>query len=142
MTGQPYPTPSSALATKKMRSNRRSDTKPEVALRSLLHGRGLRFRKDYAIRLDDGKIVHADIAFTRKKVAVFVDGCFWHSCPEHATVPKANRDYWVAKLQENSERDVATTRRLGEAGWRVVRLWTHLQMDESGNLVLVALAQD
>ena len=82
MTDLPYPKPTSPASTKKMRSNRRSDTKPEVSLRSLLHRSGLRFRKDYPIRLAGGKAVHADIAFTRSKMVVFVDGCFWHSCPE------------------------------------------------------------
>ena len=109
-----------------MRSNRRTDTKPEVALRSLLHRGGLRFRKDYAIRLPPGRVVHADVAFPRRKLAVFVDGCFWHSCPEHGTVPKSNRAYRVPKLQENVARDRATDAALRSQGWRVLRVWEHL----------------
>lgn len=122
----PYPTPTSHTATKKMRSNRRVDTKPEVSLRSLLHRSGLRFRKDYAIRLSTGKAVHPDIVFTKRKLAVFVDGCFWHSCPEHGTVPKSNQEYWIPKLKENVDRDEANERQLRADGWRVLRFWEHV----------------
>ena len=109
-----------------MRSNRRSDTKPEVALRSLLHRSGLRFRKDYAIRLPTGKAVHSDIAFTRPRVAVFVDGCFWHCCPDHGTIPKSNRAYWLAKFRRNADRDSEIDRELQTAGWSVMRFWEHV----------------
>ena len=126
MTSLPYPTPTSPVATKKMRSNRRADTKPEVLLRSVLHRSGLRFRKDFAIRLPTGKVVHCDIAFTRRKLAVFVDGCFWHCCPEHGTIPKSNQAYWVPKLKQNVARDRATDDGLRAAGWRVLRLWEHV----------------
>ena len=132
----PYPKPTSATATKKMRSNRRVDTKPEVALRSMLHRAGLRFRKDYPIRLPDGRIVHPDIAFTRKKLAVFVDGCFWHSCPEHGTTPKTNQDYWIPKLRQNVERDRSTDEGLRAIGWQVMRTWEHLHPEEAMMLIL------
>ena len=97
----PYPTPTTPAATNRMRANRRSDTQPEVLLRSLLHRSGLRFRKDHPVRLSTGRVVRPDIAFLGKRLAVFVDGCFWHSCPLHGTVPKSNRDYWVPKLKQN-----------------------------------------
>lgn len=126
MTSLPYPTPTSPVATKKMRSNRRSNTKPEVLLRSALHRSGLRFRKDFAIRLPTGKVVHSDIAFTRRKLAVFVDGCFWHCCPEHGTIPKSNQSYWVPKLRQNVDRDKAIDCELRAAGWRVIRVWEHM----------------
>ncbi len=122
-----------------MRSNRRVDTKPEVALRSLLHRRGLRFRRDYPVRLPNGKTVHPDIAFTRKKIAIFVDGCFWHSCPEHGTTPKTNQDYWIPKLQQNVERDRNTDEGLQTIGWRVIRIWEHVSLDEAERLVLKCL---
>ena len=126
MKNLPYPTPTSLAVTKKMRSNRRSDTTPEVLLRSLLHRSGLRFRKDYAIRLPSGKVTHSDIAFPRRKVAVFVDGCFWHCCPEHGTIPKSNQAYWVPKLRENVERDKSVTEGLLSEGWQVIRIWEHM----------------
>ena len=127
VTNLPYPTPTSPAATKRMRSNRRSDTKPEVSLRSLLHRSGLRFRKDYAIRLSTGKVVHMDVAFTRRKVAIFVDGCFWHRCPDHGTTPKSNRSYWIPKLNDNVERDRRVTADLVAQGWHVVRVWEHVR---------------
>lgn len=135
----PYPTPTSTTATKKMRSNRRADTKPEVLLRSLLHQYGLRFRKDYPILLPSGRRVHADIAFTRTKTAVFVDGCFWHCCPEHGTIPKSNQEYWVPKLKQNVERDRATDRELLAAGWIVLRIWEHVSPELAREGVLSAL---
>ena len=137
----PYPEPTSATATKKMRSNRRVDTKPEVALRSLLHQRGLRFRKDYPIRLPNGKTAHPDIAFTRKKLAIFVDGCFWHSCPEHGTTPKTNQDYWIPKLRQNVERDRNADEGLRANGWQVLRVWEHTAPEAALVSILMFLAQ-
>ena len=140
-TTLPYPIPTSPVATKKMRSNRRSDTKPEVSLRSLLHRSGLRFRKDYHIRLPGGKAVHADIAFTRLRMAVFVDGCFWHCCPDHGTIPKSNQEYWVPKLKQNVDRDRTIDRELLAAGWRVLRFWEHVDPEAAKTAVLSALDQ-
>jgi DNA mismatch endonuclease (patch repair protein) len=88
-----------------MRANRRTDTKPELALRHALHRLGYRYRKDYRLDLDGGRRVRPDIAFTARKVAVFVDGCFWHACPEHGSKPRANEWYWGPKLIKNVERD-------------------------------------
>ena len=141
MTNFPYPTPTSPVATRKMRSNRRSDTKPEVLLRSLLHRSGLRFRKDYAIRLPNGKVVHSDIAFTRRKVAVFVDGCFWHCCPDHGTIPKSNQAYWIPKLKQNVARDRMVDKELKVAGWRVLRFWEHVSPDAAVQEIFRELRQ-
>jgi DNA mismatch endonuclease (patch repair protein) len=107
-----------------MRANRRTDTKPEMALRRALHRQGLRYRKDYRLDLE-GTRVRPDIAFTARRVAVFVDGCFWHVCPEHGTKPAANTWYWGPKLTRNVERDRAADAALVAAGWRVVRVWEH-----------------
>jgi DNA mismatch endonuclease (patch repair protein) len=107
-----------------MQANKGSDTKPELALRSELHRRGLRFRKDLRLVLG-GVRVRPDVAFTRAKVAVFVDGCFWHSCPEHRTTPKANAGFWAAKLSQNHVRDRLQDQVLQDAGWAVVRAWEH-----------------
>lgn len=135
----PYPTPTSPSATKKMRSNRRSDTKPEVLLRSLLHRSGLRFRKDYPILLPSGRRVHVDIAFTRTNTAVFVDGCFWHCCPVHGTIPKSNQAYWIPKLKQNVDRDRAIDRELQAAGWTVLRFWEHVRPEEAREELLSSL---
>lgn len=124
-----------------MRSNRRSDTKPEVSLRSLLHRSGLRFRKDFAIRLSTGRVVHSDIAFTRRRVAVFVDGCFWHCCPDHGTLPKSNQDYWIPKLRENVDRDRATDRELRAVGWRVLRFWEHVSAEAAMKTIVEVLSK-
>jgi len=90
-----------------MAAIRRRDTKPELALRRALHGRGYRYRKDLRLDLDSGARVRPDIVFTARRVAVFVDGCFWHCCPEHGTRPANNTWYWEPKLARNVERDRA-----------------------------------
>lgn len=105
-----------------MQSNRGRDTLPELAVRQRLHRAGLRYRVDFAPL---GGRRRADIAFTRKRIAVFVDGCFWHGCPNHATKPKVNSDYWLPKLQRNIERDRETDVQLSDAGWTVLRFWEH-----------------
>jgi DNA mismatch endonuclease (patch repair protein) len=107
-----------------MRSNRRTGTKPEVRLRSALHGMGLRFRKDYPIRTA-ARLVRPDVVFTRARVAVFVDGCFWHACSSHGTKPKSNTWYWGPKLERNVERDREVDAALSADGWDVVRVWEH-----------------
>lgn len=109
---------------KSMLSNKRRDTATELAVRRLLHNRGLRYRVDFA-PLPNMRRRRADIAFTQAKLAVFIDGCFWHSCPEHASSPKRNVDYWVPKLARNVERDGETNLALEDAGWRVKRFWEH-----------------
>jgi DNA mismatch endonuclease (patch repair protein) len=109
-----------------MQGNRRRDTKPEKLLRSALHERGLRFRVDHPIRPQPGaRPIRADVVFTRARVAVFVDGCFWHSCPDHGTRPARNSEYWTAKLERNLARDRRYDKLLAEAGWTVVRIWEH-----------------
>src|SRR5262245_49782916 len=124
-----YPHPSTAGRSANMRANRRADTKPELALRRALHGLGYRYRKDYRIDLSDGLRVRPDIVFTASKVAVFVDGCFWHCCPEHGSQPAANTWYWEPKLRRNVDRDRAADAALDQAGWTVVRFWEHESID-------------
>lgn len=101
----------------------RRDTGPERLLRSDLHRRGLRFRVDVPLPFDRRR--RADIVFQRSRVMVFVDGCFWHVCHEHATWPKANAEWWRSKLQTNVERDRDTDERLRALGWAVLRVWEH-----------------
>jgi DNA mismatch endonuclease, patch repair protein len=123
-----------------MKANRRTDTKPELALRHALHRLGYRYRKDYRLDLDSGRRVRPDIVFTARKLAVFVDGCFWHACPEHGSKPKANEWYWTPKLVKNVERDRTNDTSLMLAGWTVVRLWEHVPIGEAVTTVVTALA--
>jgi DNA mismatch endonuclease, patch repair protein len=106
-----------------MQATRGRDTGPELALRRELHRRGLRYRVDAPVI--PGLRRRADLVFPRARVAVFVDGCFWHGCPQHATTAKTNAAFWAAKIMANQARDADTTRRLREAGWTVVRIWGH-----------------
>ena len=107
-----------------MQANRRKDTKPELAVRSLLLAAGLRYRCDLRLRVGR-RGVRPDIVFTRRRVAVFIDGCFWHCCPEHGAIPKKNWDYWDPKLARNRQRDAENTAALQSAGWLVIRAWEH-----------------
>lgn len=118
------PAASSFIARRTMEANRRVDTTPEKALRAVLHARGLRFRKDHRVETAEG-IVRPDIVFTRTRVAVFVDGCFWHRCPEHGQAPRANGEWWREKLDRNVARDRRNDRALTAEGWAVVRVWEH-----------------
>lgn len=121
-----------------MRRNPRRDTKPEIALRSELHLRGLRFRKDLPLRTSS-RVVRPDVVFTRARVAVFVDGCFWHCCPIHGTKPKKNISYWSPKLAQNIVRDEAVNRALAACGWSVIRGWEHESAEEIAERVVAAL---
>ena len=105
-----------------MRSQRQRDTAAETALRSVLHRRGLRFRVHYAL---PNLRRRADIAFPRQRIAVFVDGCFWHGCPQHGTWPKQNADWWREKIEANRRRDTDTDERLTVNGWLSIRVWAH-----------------
>jgi len=106
-----------------MLGNKARDTKPELAVRRLLHAHGFRYRVNYRPSREIRRT--ADIVFTRRRIAVFIDGCFWHGCSLHGTSPKANADYWGPKLAKNVERDLDTTARLTAAGWTVLRFWEH-----------------
>lgn len=99
---------------------KRKNSSAELALRSALHAQGLRFRLQRRI---EGIMV--DIVFPRQRVIVFIDGCFWHGCPKHATLPKTNTVYWLPKLEENKERDKRQSARLRKSGWKVIRVWEH-----------------
>lgn len=114
---------SSEGTRKSMLANKRRDTVTEMAVRRALHSRGLRYRVDYAPI--PGLRRRADIVFTRARIAVFIDGCFWHGCPIHGTTPKRNAGYWGPKLAANAARDRDTDRQLEAAGWRVFRFWEH-----------------
>lgn len=121
-----------------MRANTRRDTRPELLLRSALHAVGLRYRVDHAIRPDDQRPIRPDIVFTRRRVVVFVDGCFWHGCPEHHRPPTTNGSYWAAKVARNQARDVRDRARLERAGWKVIRVWEHESLSDMVTDVLGA----
>src|SRR5690554_324045 len=114
---------SSASVRRRMQLQRIRETEPELSLRRTLHSLGLRYRLD--LRPDPSVRRRADIVFTKTRVAVFVDGCFWHNCPEHGSMPRQNVSYWEPKLHRNAERDAETTRLLQERGWEVIRIWEH-----------------
>lgn len=132
------PPATSPAAAKVMRRTKRRDTLPELKLRRALHRRGLRFLVD---RSPPGtnRRRRADILLRGARIAVFVDGCFWHSCPVHAHLPKTNRDWWRRKLEGVVRRDRDTDAELTAAGWLVVRVWEHedpeVAADRSAHLV-------
>lgn len=131
---------SSAAAQTSMRSNRRRDTNPELAVRRLLHRAGFRYRVDHAPR-GVRPLRRADIVFTRRKVAVFIDGCFWHGCPDHFVAPRTNADYWSPKIARNRERDLAGTENLERNGWIVLRFWEHEAPDAVAAVIAACATQ-
>ena len=118
----------SEVTSRRMAAVRRKDTRPELALRRAVHRRGMRYFVDRAPLANDRRR-RADLVFPRKRVAVFMDGCFWHGCPEHTRPPRTNEQWWAAKLRGNVARDRETDARLSAAGWRVVRVWEHEPVD-------------
>ena len=121
-----------------MLGNRGRDTSPELRVRSLVHRRGLRYRVDQ--RPIPGVRRTADLVFRPTRVAVFVDGCFWHRCPDHGTLPKNNHQWWSEKLCANTERDARTTATLKAEGWNVIRIWEHEPVNEAVDSVAAAVA--
>ncbi|MFC5724764.1 very short patch repair endonuclease [Streptomyces gamaensis] len=114
------------------------DTNPELAVRRLLYGSGHRYRLQRPVPGMRRRTI--DIAFTGAKVAVFLDGCFWHGCPQHATSPKANAEWWRQKLDRNMARDRETTQHLVDAGWTVLRFWEHEDPAKVASDVAAAVA--
>jgi DNA mismatch endonuclease (patch repair protein) len=133
-----YPHPKDAHVSARMRRNTKTETKPERELRSALHARGLRFRKNLLLRLET-RSIRPDIVFTRQKLAVFVDGCFWHRCPLHGTRPRFNSTYWQTKLERNVERDRLVDAALRADGWTGMRIWEHEDADEAATRIAAAI---
>ena len=121
----------------KMLGNRSRDTMPEILVRSLVHKRGLRYRVDERPLPDLRR--RADLVFRRAKIAVFIDGCYWHGCPEHYREPSTNSDYWRDKIEGNRRRDQDTNELLAQAGWEVLRFWEHEDENEVANTVCAAV---
>lgn len=120
-----------------MQSNRCRDTEPQLRLRSLLHAMGLRYR--VSVRPLPDLRWTADIVFRPSRAAVFVDGCFWHGCPEHGSQTRTNSDYWAPRLARNVERDKETNAALRAAGWKVIRVWEHEDAGEAAQRIYRAL---
>ncbi len=127
---------SSVAARSVMRANRKVNTGPELKLRSALHRIGLRFR---VLSRPAGLNVKVDILFPRMKVAVFVDGCFWHGCPEHGTTPRTNADYWIPKIERTQHRDVQNDKVLRAAGWEPIHVWEHEPVNLAAERVAAAV---
>ena len=133
------PPSSSTAASAVGRGNRRRDTGPEIAVRRVLWAAGLRYRVDYPITTPE-RTVRPDVVLVGARIALFIDGCFWHACPQHGTQPTVNGGYWSAKLTRNVERDRAVNASLSAAGWRVIRAWEHEPSDSVLQRVIAALA--
>lgn len=132
------PAASSAKVRARMQATRRRDTPGEIALRAALRQLGLRYRVDHPL---PGTRRRADVAFVRARLAVFVDGCFWHGCPKHGTWPKKNAEWWRKKIEANRSRDRDTNRKLRAAGWRVLRFWEHTDPGVAARRVASALRE-
>ncbi|ASK34555.1 very short patch repair endonuclease [Alcanivorax sp. N3-2A] len=131
--------PTSSDTSRRMGRVRQKGTDAEMALRREMHRIGLRYRIDYQVLRKPRRI--ADVAFPGRKIAVFVDGCFWHGCPEHATWPKRNAEFWQQKIERNRRRDMDTNDRLRSIGWTVLRFWSHESPIESARAVAHAVAE-
>jgi DNA mismatch endonuclease (patch repair protein) len=138
VTAARYPTPSSAAASAVMRGNRGSDSAQELRVRAHLHRLGYRFRKNLAVEAG-GLRVRPDIVFPRRRVAAFLDGCYWHRCPTHGTTPRSNAEYWSAKLEGNVKRDRVVDERLRAEGWTVIRIWEHVPPEDAADRIGAAV---
>lgn len=133
---EPGRVPPGAVLSAKMSTLARRDTKPEIELRRALHRRGLRFRVQLKVPGNRRRTI--DIAFTRVRLAVYVDGCFWHGCPAHHKLPRTNSEWWQWKVELNQRRDTSTSAALEAAGWQVLRIWEHTDPDEAADAVALA----
>lgn len=120
-----------------MQANRSRDTKPELAVRRAAHALGLRYR--VAARPVPTLRRTADMVFRRARVAVFVDGCFWHGCLEHRTTAVTNRSFWTEKIDSNRARDRDTDAKLADAGWTALRVWEHEDPHEAALRILTVV---
>ena len=130
---QTMPPASSEGVSSRMRQQRRRDTAPELLVRRELFACGLRYRIHYPVPGLQRRTI--DVAFPKRKLAVFIDGCFWHGCPDHGTSPRANYEWWTSKIDGNRARDLQTTEALESAGWSVLRFWEHEDFRDVGRRI-------
>lgn len=130
---------SSSETSRRMSKVRQTGTDAEISLRRELYRRGLRYRVNYEVLKKPRRV--ADVAFPGLRIAIFVDGCFWHGCPEHATWPKKNAEFWRQKIETNRLRDGDTNERLRSLGWTVLRFWEHESPTEAAAIVSCAVAK-
>lgn len=131
------PVQTNPVHSRRLRKQATKNTSPERTIRQLLYREGRRYRVHYPVPGMPRRTI--DIAFPRRRVAVFVDGCFWHGCAEHARSSRTNLEYWEPKIAGNRYRDLETQRHLEDAGWTVLRIWEHEQAFESVDRILTAL---
>lgn len=129
--------PSSAAVSSRMSRHPRRDTGPELAVRRILHRAGMRYRVQVPVPGMSRRTI--DLVFPRWKVAVFVDGCFWHGCATHRSVPAANGTFWQQKIEGNMARDIQTSDHLRSLGWRVVRIWEHEAPGDAADQVIATV---
>lgn len=122
-----------------MRAVRSRDTKPETEVRRMLHARGFRFRVNLRLKLEGGA-VRPDIVFPTEKIAVFIDGCYWHACPEHGSRPQHNRQFWDEKFARNKQRDLDNNQLLTKNGWKVLRYWEHESSERATAFIATAVS--
>lgn len=134
------PTASSAQVRANMRRQKRRDTGCEMAVRRLLHSAGVRYRVDF--RPFQDQRFRADIGWKGRKLAVFIDGCFWHGCPIHGNIPKSNAAWWIEKFRANADRDRRTDETLRLRGWAVLRFWEHEPPEEVAATILERLRSE
>jgi DNA mismatch endonuclease (patch repair protein) len=132
-------TSSSPQASRRMAKVRQKGTDVELSLRREMYRLGLRYRIDYQVLEKPRRV--ADIAFPGRRIAIFVDGCFWHGCPRHATWPKQNAKFWREKIETNQRRDADTNERLRAVGWTVLRFWSHESAADTALIVAHLVAQ-
>ena len=131
--------PPTGHRTNVMRANRARNTRPELNVRRAIHARGLRYRVNRHLLAGRSR-VRPDIVFPTRRIAVFVDGCFWHRCEKHRTVPRTNEAFWSAKLAANVQRDRRNDRDLASAGWLVLRFWEHEALDSVVGKIIATVA--
>jgi len=133
------PDPLNESVRQRFRTQRVRDTEAELAIRRAVHRTGLRYRVN--VRPTSELRVRADMVFTRAKVAVFIDGCFWHGCPDHFIPPKNNGEWWAAKIQGNRDRDARSRADLDTLGWKVVSIWEHTDTADAANEITSVVAE-
>lgn len=131
------PVASSNAALNRMKAAKPRDTTPEMALRQVLQEMGFAFSVDFSPI--EGLRRRVDILFVEERVAVMIDGCYWHGCPQHGTWPKQNAEFWKAKIKANKRRDIDTNQRLEDAGWHVIRVWEHENPHEAAERIIDVL---